>query len=79
MGLRGRHGSAAVGRRQAAKGSTPTHGAPSQALCQLAVRALDGAVRTTMSARNSVCGMDRSYHGEHAPSHQHWEAKHRWA
>lgn len=26
-----------------------------------------------------VFGMDRSYHGEHAPSHQHWEAKHHWA
>ena len=23
--------------------------------------------------------MQRSYHGENAPSHQHWEAKHRWA
>ena len=27
----------------------------------------------------SRIGMDRSYHGENRPSHQHWARKHHWA
>ena len=32
-----------------------------------------------MGLCRAMVGMVRSYHGENAPSHQHWEAKHRWA